>query len=142
MSGEYFIDLENTGGYRKFIRVALKCSDSIGISYTSDFSAFKESKWWQLLGGSVTRHKYDEDGSLILYLKIDYVTCEWLKAKRSIFDFWDSEDDQQLWDLCLYREDMEILASITHEKDLWISDELRQSVCANLKYASEIMNRL
>lgn len=116
MTCEYLIDLENADNYRKFMRTALKYADGIGVSYTSDLSAFKESRWWELLGGSVTGHEYDEQGTLMLRLKVDHATCDWLKSKKSIFDFWETEDDQMLWDLCLYKDGRVIFSSITHER--------------------------
>lgn len=120
-------DLENTDSYRKFMRIALKYADCIGVSYTSDFSAFKESKWWEPLGKSVIRYEYDERGTLMLHLRIDHFTYDWLKGKKNIFDFGDLRDDEEfLWDMCLYKDGREIFSSVTHEKDLYISDELRK----------------
>lgn len=118
------IDLQNPKNYRKFIRFALKYADCIGVSYTSDFSAFKESRWWELFGGSVVKYEYDERGILNLFLKIDHITVEWLKGKKDIFDFWQTEDEDYLWDLCLYKDKSVFFTSITHEKLSYISEEL------------------
>ena len=120
------IDLENAAGYRRFICFALRYADCIGISYTSDFSAFKESRWWEFLGGSVIKYEYDESGKLNLFLKIDHITVEWLKGKKDIFDFWQTDDEEFLWDLCLYKDGREFFTSITHEKLSYISEEMWQ----------------
>lgn len=40
------LDLSDPEEYRKFIRFALKYADCLGLFYTGDLSAFKESKWW------------------------------------------------------------------------------------------------
>ncbi|MDE6726942.1 MAG: hypothetical protein K2J80_03255 [Oscillospiraceae bacterium] len=129
MTGGIYNELQDFRGYRKVMLAALKYTDRIGLSYTCDMSAFKESKWWEMFAGSFIRHEYDERGNLTVYFKVDHVTVEWLRSKRSIFDFWDrGDDDDLLWDLCLYREDREILSSITHEMMLEISEELREFV--------------
>ncbi len=122
-------DLESTDGYRRFIRAALRYADSVGVCYTSDFSAFKESEWQDELGESVIGHGYDEYGGLELLLKTDYAVYNWLMSKKSVFDFGDFGDDEFLWDLCLYRENREIFGSVTHEREYYISDEL----CAYIK---------
>lgn len=120
---EYF-GLENSVDYRKFIRTALKYADSIGVSYTSDYSAFKESKWWEILGESVIRCEYDDSGTLTVYLKIDHFTYDWLRAKKDVFDFWDWDiDDNILWDLCLYKDGEAIVTTVTHEQLQYISQE-------------------
>ena len=120
-------DLENTANYRKFIRFALNRADSIGVSYTSDLSAFRESKWWEELGESVIWHEYDERGILMLRMGIDHPVYSWLKSKRNIFDFGglgDTDNTEFLWDLCLYKDGREIFSSVTHERQLYISAEL------------------
>lgn len=111
--------------YRRFIRFALKYADCLGLSYTGDLSAFKESKWWEMFAESFIRHEYDEDGDLTVYLKIDHVAVEWLKSKRDIFDFWDTDADENfLWDLCLYKDGEEIFTTVTHERLQYISQKL------------------
>lgn len=116
--------LENTDEYRKFLRFALKRADSVGASYTSDFSAFKESKYWENLGESVISGEYDERGVLTLRLKIDHAVYDWLREKKNLFDFGDPFNEDILWDLCLYKDGREIFSSITHEGEAYISDEL------------------
>ena len=128
-------DLENTENYRKFIRFALKYADNAGFSYTSDLSAFRESEWWEELGESVIGHEYDERGILMLRMRIDHAVYHWLKSKRDIFDFEPSgEDDTEfLWDLCLYKDGREIFSSVTHENQMYISDELCDSYKKHIK---------
>lgn len=118
-------DLENTSSYRKFIRAALSCADSMGASYTSDLSAFKETEWWEILEESVISHEYDDRGTLMLRFGIDHAVYGRLKSKRNIFDFGDLTGDEFLWDICLYKDGREIFSSVTHERELYISDELR-----------------
>lgn len=116
-------DLSSSEKYRKFLRFALKYADCVGLSYTGDLSAFKESKWWETFSDSFIRHEYDEYGNLTVYLKIDHVTVEWLKSKRDIFDFGDNNDESFLWDLCFYKDGEEIFTTITHERLQYISQE-------------------
>lgn len=67
MTDGIYIELEDARSYRKFILAALKYADCIGLSYACDLSAFKESKWWEMLAGSFIRHEYDERGNLMVY---------------------------------------------------------------------------
>lgn len=76
-----------------------------------------------MFADSFIRHEYDEQGNLTVYLKVDHVTVEWLKSKRDIFDFWDNDGDNFLWDLCLYKDGEEIFTTITHEGLQYTSQE-------------------
>ena len=118
--------LQNEVNHRRFIRYALKYADCIGVSYTSDYSAFEESGWYELWGESIIAHEYDERGVLILFLKIDHSTVNWIKSKTNIFDFMQSEDGEFLWDLCLYKDESEVFSTVTHEKMAYISEEMWQ----------------
>ena len=118
------IDLQDPENYRRFMRFALKYADRIGLSYTSDLSAFKETRWYELLGESIIGHEYSGRGVLCLFLKIDHITVGWLKGKKDIFDFCRAEDGDYLWDLCLYKDGSEVFSSTTHEKLAYISEEM------------------
>lgn len=107
---------ENAQNQRDFLRRALKSADCIGLTYTSNISAFKESKWREVPGGSLIRYEYDEDGTLMLYFRVDHITVEWLKEKSGVFDFLDSDNGEFLWDLCLYKDGKEVFSSVTHER--------------------------
>lgn len=125
MSDERFcIYLENPEDYRRFIRGALKYADCIEVSYTSDYLAYLDSEWSKLFSDSLIRYEYDDHGNLFLYLKIDHTTVDWLKSKKDILDFRQSDDGEFLWDLSLYKDGREIFASVTHERETYISREL------------------
>lgn len=79
--------LENTDEYRKFLRFVLKYADCAEVSYTSDFSAFKESEYWEKFGESVISREYDERGTLTLHLKMDRAVYDWLREKKEHFRF-------------------------------------------------------
>lgn len=124
-----YIALENPEKYRIFVREALKYADCIGLSYTSDYSAFLESAWSGLFSESIIRHEYNDHGVLYLYLKIDHATVNWLKDKKDIYDFRQPDyDDEYLWDLCIYKDGRMIFWSITHEYQTEISDELYEKI--------------
>lgn len=108
------------------MRCALKYADRIGVYYTSDFSAFKGSRWYELLGESVIGHEYSERGVLCLFLKIDHVTVGWLKGKKGIFDFMQTDDGDYLWDICFFKDGSEVFSSTTHEELAYISEEMWQ----------------
>lgn len=130
MSGGWnYIGLDDPENYRKFIREALKYADCIGLSYSSDYSAFLESDCYNILSESVIRHEYSDRGELVLYFKIDYTVVNWLKDKKNIYGFRQPDyDDEYLWDLCLYRDGRMIFWSITHEYQTEISDELYEKI--------------
>ena len=106
------------------MRFALKYADRIGVYYTSDFSAFKESRWYELLSESIIGHEYSERGVLCLFLKIDHVTVGWLKEKKDIFDFMQTDDGDYLWDICFYKDGSEVFSTVTHERLSYISEEM------------------
>lgn len=120
--------LENPEKFRIFVREALKYADCIGLSYSSDYSAFLESDKYKNLIGSVIRYEYSDRGELVLYFKIDHTMIEWLRSKKNIFDFRDINDDEYLWDLCLYKDGKIIFGSITHEYQAEISYELWKNI--------------
>lgn len=130
MSGDWnYIDLEKPENYRKFIREALKYADCIGLSYSSDYSAFLGSDCYNILSESIIRHEYSDRGELVLYFKIDHTVIDWLRSKKDIYDFLPSlDDDEYLWDLCLYKDGRMIFWSITREYQTGISDELWENI--------------
>ncbi len=59
----------------------------------------------------------------LTYEGFDYVTIEYLKSKKSIFDFGDIEEAEGgrefLWDLGFVKEGKQFFKTITHEEDYW-----------------------
>lgn len=120
----WFSDFKTVREYRNFIGLALNYADMIGLSYSSDYSAFEESEKQSFLKDSVIRYEYDDRGVLLLYLKIDHITNGLLKAKRNLCDWHWTEDDDFLEDLRLFRSGETVLDTISHEGQIDISTEM------------------
>lgn len=120
----WFSDFRTVQEYKSFIGWALNYADMIGLSYSSDYSAFEESEKQSFLKDSVIRYEYDDRGVLLLYLKIDHITNGLLKAKRNLCDWHWTEDDDFLEDLRLFRSGETVLDTISHEGQIDISAEM------------------
>ena len=130
-SGKIVWNDELTDGkeYQRFLRVALNYADRICLSFDGGWKDFMASDWAFLATSAVdheiTSHSPVTVGPtvLLLYLKIDHMTVEWLKGKRHIYDF-QSTDSDCPEDLCLLKNGMLVFCSCTHERFCYMNEEL------------------
>lgn len=133
-----FKELRNEKNYRNFMQWALKYADMICVTCEGMFyEDFIESKWG-FLKESILDYEYTSDTPvtsslgdtfLVLYLKIDYITNQWVKSKSNIYDFRKDVVKKNgryswLWDICLCKEGSVIFYSCTHEEYCTIDEKV------------------
>lgn len=116
-------EFNKTDDYREFIRWALKYADEIELSYSSDYSAFRESELWNEFKDSIAEYGYDDSGTLHLRFRIDHVINEFLKSKKCLCDYPWSELGF-LEDLSFIRNGETVLDTVSHENRVYISPEM------------------
>ena len=122
-------ELENSESYQQFLKVALKHSDSVLMTYNKSKEKFDKSHWSFLKDSVIATEETRETAVtvgpavLLICFRIDGVVTAWLKDKDNIYDF-PQDGKEWLDDLCFARNGEVIFASCTHEKFNYMSQEL------------------
>lgn len=131
---KYFVDIvevENKQGYQNFLEFAFSYADSFCLSiYTNekliDLQDFRKTKWGYL-NDSILDYEYTHKSPvtqgpevILIYFKIDHVTTNFLKGKKTIYDFNEGIVDNKiynwLWDLAFLKDNKFFFTSCTHEE--------------------------
>lgn len=141
-----FKEIETYEGYQNFLRFALKFFDSFSLCVydtkgMQNLDDFKNSKWG-FLSSSVIDYEYTDENAvtigpdvMMIYFRIDQVTCKFLKDKKGIFDFNDmfGKEYNRLCDLAFIKNRKVFFCSCTHEKFNHIDSAVYEIYKSNLK---------
>ena len=129
-------ELVNPKDYQSFLKVVLKYSDSVIMTYNKSKEKFDKSVWSFLKDSVMATEETRETAVtlgpavLLLQFKIDDIIKEWLREKKDIYDFSQS-GKEWLDDLCFVRNGEIVFASCTHERFHFMTQELFKQFADN-----------
>lgn len=131
-----FGEIEQSEKYARFIKWVPKYADCICVTCNGlDIDGIKDS-CFGFLYDSISDHEYTDETAvtetpgtdvLVLYLKIDHITMEWLREKKNIYDFkpvFSGKEYFCIEDLCFVKNGRLEMCSCTHERFCYISPEM------------------
>lgn len=122
--------LDNADDFRIFLKKVFKNADTICLTYNKDYNDFIKSEW-SFLKDSIMDYEYTRETAvtigpnvMLVYLKNNKTTREWLLGKNGISDFYPTVSaSTRLDDLCFAKNGEVVFCSCTHEEFCCISEK-------------------